>query len=117
MAFKYRADQVGSLLRPKELLEANRGGVAPDKLKELEDQEILRVLGRQKDLGFTIFTDGEFRRRGFMSDFHTSVSGLDMEGAIDRKWQSANPGASAAAPTSRPVAGIVVDKLRKTKRM
>ena len=67
MAFKYRADQVGSLLRPKELLEAIRGGVAEDKLKTLEDQQILRVLGQQKDLGFKIFSDGEFRRRGFMS--------------------------------------------------
>jgi len=118
MAFKYRADQVGSLLRPKELLEANRGGVAKDKLKELEDQQILRVLGRQKDLGFKIFSDGEFRRRGFMSDFHDSVSGLDMEGAIDRNWQSTGGGTAAAAtPTSRPVAGIVVDKIRQTKRM
>jgi len=44
MAFKYRADQVGSLLRPKELLEANRGGVAKDKLKELEDQMHAGVL-------------------------------------------------------------------------
>src|SRR6185436_16854940 len=118
MAFKYRADQVGSLLRPKELLEAIRGGAAPEKLKTLEDQQILRVLGRQKDLGFKIFSDGEFRRRGFMSDFHDSVSGLDMEGAIDRNWQSTGGGTAAAAtPTSRPVAGIVVDKIRQTKRM
>ena len=121
MAFKYRADQVGSLLRPKDLIEANRTGVAPDKLKALEDQHILRVLARQKDLGFKIFTDGEFRRRGFMSDFHESVSGLDMEGAIDRNWQSTGAGvggtAAVATPTSRPVAGIVVDKIRQTKRM
>jgi len=116
MAFKYRADQVGSLLRPKELLEANRSGVPGDKLRELEDQQILRVLGRQKDLGFKIFSDGEFRRRGFMSDFHESVSGLDMQVAIDRNWQNAGGGASTT-PTSRPVAGVVVDKIRQTKRM
>jgi methionine synthase II (cobalamin-independent) len=116
MAYKYRADQVGSLLRPKELLEANRSGVAAEKLRELEDQQILRVLGKQNDLGFQIFTDGEFRRRGFMSDFHESVSGLDMGGSIDRKWQNAGPGAPTT-PTSRPVAGVVVDKIRQTKRM
>src|SRR5665213_3394333 len=103
MAFKYRADQVGSLLRPKELVEANRSGVAAEKLRELEDQQILRVLGRQKDLGFKIFSDGEFRRRGFMSDFHDSVSGLDMKGVIDRSWQNAGAGAPTT-PTSRPVA-------------
>jgi 5-methyltetrahydropteroyltriglutamate--homocysteine methyltransferase len=116
MAFMYRADQVGSLLRPKELLEANRSGVPGDKRRELEDQQILRVLGRQKDLGFKIFSDGEFRRRGFMSDFHESVSGLDMQVAIDRNWQNAGGGASTT-PTSRPVAGVVVDKIRQTKRM
>src|ERR1700724_2573315 len=117
MAFKYRADQVGSLLRPKELLEANRSGVSAEKLKALEDQQILRVLGRQKDLGFKIFSDGEFRRRGFMSDFHESVSGLDMEGAIDRSWQSTGGGAAVATPTSRPVAGIVIERIRQIKRL
>jgi 5-methyltetrahydropteroyltriglutamate--homocysteine methyltransferase len=117
MAFKYRADQVGSLLRPKELLEALRSGAAADQLRDLEDRQILRVLGRQKDLGFKIFTDGEFRRRGFMSDFHESVSGLDMESAIDRNWQSTGVASAVATPTSRPVAGIVVDKIRQTKRM
>src|ERR1044071_3387261 len=117
MAFKYRADQVGSLLRPKELLEANRSGVTSEKLKELQDREILRILGRQKDLGFKIFSDGEFRRRGFMSDCHESVAGLGMEGAIDRNWQSSGGGTAVATPTSRPVAGVVVDKIRQTKRM
>ena len=116
MASKYRADQVGSLLRPKELLEAIRSGVAAEKLKKLEDQEIARVLGRQKDLGFKIFSDGEFRRRGFMSDFHESVSGLDMQAAIDRSWQNAGAGAPTT-PISRPVAGVVVEKIRQTKRM
>jgi 5-methyltetrahydropteroyltriglutamate--homocysteine methyltransferase len=116
MPFKYRADQVGSLLRPKDLLEAHRSGADAGKLKDLEDQHILRALERQKKLGFKIFTDGEFRRRGFMSDFHESVSGLDMQGAIDRNWQNAGPGAPAT-PTSRPVAGIVVDKIRQTKRL
>ena len=116
MAFKYRADQVGSLLRPQELLEANRSGAPAETLRELEDQQILRVLGRQKDLGFKIFSDGEFRRRGFMSDFHESVSGLDMQNAIDRNWQAAGADAPTT-PTSRPVAGVVVDKIRQTKRM
>jgi 5-methyltetrahydropteroyltriglutamate--homocysteine methyltransferase len=90
-----------------------------EKLRDLQDREISRVLGRQKDLGFKIFSDGEFRRRGFMSDFHESVSGLDMENAIDRNWQNSGAGGSGAAatPTSRPVAGVVVDKIRQTKRM
>jgi 5-methyltetrahydropteroyltriglutamate--homocysteine methyltransferase len=117
MSSKYRADQVGSLLRPKQLLDLKRDPkAAPGSLQEMEDREILRMLARQKELGFQIFTDGELRRNGFMSDFHDSVEGLDMQGAIDRNWQAATPGAPAT-PTSRPVAGIVVEKLRKKKRL
>src|SRR5215470_12979450 len=88
MAFKYRADQVGSLLRPKHLLEARTNtNITPEQLREVEDKEILRILGRQKDLGLKIFSDGELRRRGFMSDFNESVSGLDEDGTIYREWQ------------------------------
>ena len=71
MVSTYRADQVGSLLRPKELLKAIRSEVPADQLKELEDRQILRVLGRQKDLGFKIFSDGEFRRRSWFQGYQT----------------------------------------------
>ncbi len=65
MRFKYRADHVGSLLRPAELVEARKNpSTAPEQLKELEDRHILRVLQRQKDLGLRAFTDGEDFRRG-----------------------------------------------------
>jgi 5-methyltetrahydropteroyltriglutamate--homocysteine methyltransferase len=81
-------------------------------LKDLEDRHILRVLDRQKELGFRIFTDGELRRRGFMSDFHESVEGLDNTGEIMRAWQGAQGGSSKARLT-----GIVVDRLRQKKRL
>src|ERR1051326_6887666 len=77
---KYRADHVGSLLRPKELQDAYKDpGVTPEHRTELANTHILRVLARQRDIGLKIFTDGEFRRRGFMSGFHESVEGLDMD--------------------------------------
>ena len=77
----YRADHLGSFLRPADLLEA-RGDAAlsPERLREIEDRNILRVLARQQELGLEIFTDGELRRRQFMSDFHESVAGLDQDG-------------------------------------
>ena len=55
MPVKYRADQVGSLLRPPELLAARANGTDPARLRALEDQHILRVLVKQKELGFEIF--------------------------------------------------------------
>ncbi len=113
MPFKYRADQVGSLLRPQELLDA-RTNATPQQLKDLEDKHILRILGRQKDLGLKIFSDGEFRRRGFMSDFNESVEGLDNEGVIPRSWQGRG---EAGSPGMNRLPGVVFEKIKQTKRM
>jgi len=115
MTSLYRADHVGSLLRPTELLDAvNDPSNSPEKIRQLEDKHILRILQRQKDLGFRIFTDGEFRRGGFMSDFYESVTGLDMEGEIARAWKGAS--ASGGQPSGR-LYGIVVNKIHQTKRL
>lgn len=116
MAFKYRADHVGSLLRPREVLDA-RGNpaVSPAQLKEIEDRHILRILERQRDLGFKIFTDGELRRRGFMSDFYESVEGLDRGDDIARTWKATAAGAGAT--NTGVLAGIVTSKIHQRKRL
>jgi 5-methyltetrahydropteroyltriglutamate--homocysteine methyltransferase len=116
MAFKYRADHVGSLLRPRELLDARHNpSVTPEQLKDIEDRHILRVLKRQQDLGLKIFTDGELRRRGFMSDFHESVEGLDDGGEVARRWK----GEASAVKDDRftRLTGIVIDKVKQKKRL
>ena len=110
MPAPYRADHVGSFLRPADLLEA-RNNASPEKLRQLEDQHILRVLAQQKELGFEIVTDGELRRRNFMSDFTDAVEGFDMGGAIGRTWK----GGAAGTATAISVAGIVVGKLRQVR--
>jgi 5-methyltetrahydropteroyltriglutamate--homocysteine methyltransferase len=122
--FPYRADHVGSLLRPAELVDARKNpATTPAQLTELEDRHIQRVLQRQKDLGFRIFTDGEFRRLGFMSDFNDSVEGLDNAEAIARDWKIEGAGASAGASVSvvtrinNRLPGIVVRKIRQKKRL
>ena len=118
MRFKYRADHVGSFLRPSELLDARKNpAIAPEQLKELEDRHIQNVLQRQKDLGFRIFTDGEFRRGGFMSDFSDSVVGLDNAEAIARDWKIEGSGASALAGLKNRLPGVVVGKIRQKKRL
>src|ERR1700691_2029524 len=118
MPFKYRADHVGSFLRPSELLEARKNtAIAPERLKELEDRHIQSVLQRQKDLGFRIFTDGEFRRGGFMSDFNDSVDGLDNAEDIARDWKIEGSGTSALAGVKDRLPGVVVAKIRQKKRL
>ena len=111
MPAPYRADHVGSFLRPAELLEARRNGKDPNRLRELEDRHIARVLARQKELGFEIFTDGELRRRNFMSDFTDAVEGFDLGDSLERTWEAAE---AKSAATLR-VAGIVTAKLRQVR--
>jgi 5-methyltetrahydropteroyltriglutamate--homocysteine methyltransferase len=113
MATKYRADHVGSLLRPSELLQARSGErIDHERLRALEDKHIQRVLQRQRDLGFKIFTDGELRRVNFMSDFNEAVEGIDDSDNLLRTWQASAHGASTQV--SR-VPGIVVGKVKQTK--
>jgi 5-methyltetrahydropteroyltriglutamate--homocysteine methyltransferase len=114
MTAPYRADQVGSFLRPPEILEAHKNpGTPPERLRQLEDAAILAVLAKQKELGFQIFTDGELRRTNFMSDFWDAVSGLDHGDAVARMWQA---GGAGSAHASR-VTGIVTHKLRQHRRL
>jgi 5-methyltetrahydropteroyltriglutamate--homocysteine methyltransferase len=111
MAAQYRADHVGSFLRPPELLEARKNATAdPEHLRNLEDRHIQRVLAKQKELGFELATDGELRRRNFMSDFTDAVEGFDMGEAVARNWEA---GEMKAVPVSS-VTGIVAKKLRQT---
>jgi len=111
MVARFRADQVGSFLRPPEILAAREEPHDPDRLRALEDRHILRVLARQKELGFEVFTDGELRRRNFMSDFTDAVEGFDMGASLARTWQA---GQSKAALG---VAGIVTARLRAVRRL
>ena len=113
MGARYRADHVGSLLRPPELLEARRAASPdPERLQAIEDRHILRVLAKQQELGLDVFTDGELRRRNFMSDFTDAVEGFDLGDAVARLWE----GDAAGAATSR-VTGVVTARLRRLRRL
>src|SRR2546428_5073423 len=111
MSPAYRADHVGSFLRPAELLKARHEGADPQRLRAMEDRHIQRVLAKQKELGFEIFTDGELRRRNFMSDFIDAVEGFDTDDAVARSWK----GSAGVAVSS--VTGVVTGRLRQRGRM
>jgi 5-methyltetrahydropteroyltriglutamate--homocysteine methyltransferase len=112
MSTQIRADHVGSFLRPAELLEARRSSTTDrERLRALEDTHIRRVLAKQKELGFEVFTDGELRRRNFMSDFTDAVEGFDMGEGIARTWQA---GQEKHLPVSN-VTGIVTKRLRQVR--
>jgi 5-methyltetrahydropteroyltriglutamate--homocysteine methyltransferase len=112
----FRADHVGSLLRPHALLDARRNASRPPNLRELEDVAILEALEQQRSAGLEIFTDGEFRRAGFMSDFYESVEGLDRGGEVQRTWTGASSaiGGTSGVATGGAV-GVAIEKIRQTK--
>jgi 5-methyltetrahydropteroyltriglutamate--homocysteine methyltransferase len=77
----FRADHVGSLLRPDYLLEARAqhasGGLDADGLREVEDRAITEVVALQRDAGLQTATDGEFRRTSWHMDFIYQLEGVD----------------------------------------
>ena len=78
--FPFRADHVGSLLRPAQLARAReahaQGQIQATSLHEIEDSVIVDAVRRQEDVGMPVVTDGEFRRAYWHLDFLTSFSGV-----------------------------------------
>ena len=93
MAENYRAENLGSLLRPTGLKEARQGfqegRLSEEALRRIEDDAILNALERQKSIGLDIFTAGEFRRAGFQNDQEEAVDGFVETGqpAVTRIWK------------------------------
>jgi 5-methyltetrahydropteroyltriglutamate--homocysteine methyltransferase len=89
-----RADNVGSLLRPAELLEARaalrEGRITRQQARAVEDQAILTALDLQKSAGVDIFTDGEYRRDIFTADITQAVDGLvPGKTTVSFQWRGA----------------------------
>lgn len=101
----FRADHVGSFLRPKELIEARdrfaRGQIDAGALREAEDVAIRDIVAFQEDLGLEGITDGEFRRTFFHVDFLTQLSGVIEEGGAEVKFRRADGDINYAPPVMK----------------
>ena len=79
----YRADHVGSFLRPKYLLDAHRqaqqGQITGAQLREIQDKAIAQVVRMQEDVGLQSITDGELRRDYFHLDFLSQLDGVQTQ--------------------------------------
>ena len=84
----FRADHVGSLLRPAALKQARekraKGEIGAAELKAVEDREIERVIKRQEEVGLQSITDGEFRRSWWHLDFLWGLDGVEKYVALDQ---------------------------------
>jgi 5-methyltetrahydropteroyltriglutamate--homocysteine methyltransferase len=78
----FRADHVGSLLRPAALKQARaqreRGEITAEALRTTEDSEIEKAIKRQQEVGLKLATDGEFRRSWWQFDFLKDLDGVEL---------------------------------------
>jgi 5-methyltetrahydropteroyltriglutamate--homocysteine methyltransferase len=114
MSRAYRAEQVGSLLRPPELLDARvaraEGRITADALREAEDRAIDEAIQRQRDIGLDVLSDGELRRASWLTDLADAVDGF-TDSHLLLEWKG--PGGATEATTAK-VAGA---PLRKTRHL
>ena len=98
----FRADHVGSFLRPPELLEARekhkQGALARERLREAEDRAIRGIVKFQEDLGLEGITDGEFRRTFFHVDFLEQLQGVEVRQGTLGKFHGAKGDVDFAPP-------------------
>ena len=111
----FRADHVGSLLRPPALLEARRhredGTLGAEDLRAVEDEAIAAAVKGQQDAGIDVVTDGEFRRRDFRTGFVEAVDGLEMR-SWDMPWHSRD-----GVTKLRSYTWVVTGRLRQRDRL
>jgi 5-methyltetrahydropteroyltriglutamate--homocysteine methyltransferase len=98
----FRADHVGSFLRPRQLLDARerfqRGEIGKMALRAVEDAAITEVIRMQEDLGLQGITDGEFRRTYFHIDFLEQLEGVEARGGLTAHFHSAKGEVDFAPP-------------------
>jgi 5-methyltetrahydropteroyltriglutamate--homocysteine methyltransferase len=110
----FRADHVGSFLRPKGLLDARdrlkQGALSKAELRAVEDGAIRDVVKFQEDLGLRGVTDGEFRRTYFHIDFLEQLDGVETRGGIAASFHG-----KAGAVNFAPPVMHVIGKLRHAR--
>lgn len=124
MEVTYRADHIGSLLRPQRVLEAaaarTEQRISADELRAVEDEAILEAIKLQQDVGLEIFSDGEFRRTWFAGAWMNAIEGFvdphrpPAPGALG--WHGSDP--SLATAVLAPIgSGLVIgEPVRQVNR-
>src|ERR1700732_1077188 len=96
VASPFRAEHIGSLVRPPGLLELGRNaraGKAPtDELVQAEDQAIADAVKLQERVGLKLATDGEFRRRSYHSYFYSQLGDISIDRIGDEDAKAAQAG-------------------------
>jgi 5-methyltetrahydropteroyltriglutamate--homocysteine methyltransferase len=106
----FRAEHIGSLLRPKRLLEQRdrfaRGEVGRDALAAAEDAAIKEALALQERVGLKLVTDGEFRRRSYHSFFYRQLGDLSIDTMAGEQAKGGTETGTTGQRGSQPIALI-----------
>ena len=117
----FRYDYVGSFLRPEKLKEARKaleeGKITAEELKAVEDEAIRDLVKKQKEAGYYVITDGEFRRSTWHLDFmwrgtpipktkRRNCSASSQEPFL-KKWSALSPSTDNPAPPTSPSLSVV----------
>ena len=112
MPRRIRAEQVGSLLRPQELLAARadyaKGKITLADLRAKEDAAIRHAVARQRQIGLDVFADGEMRRGSWLTGMAAAVDGFEADSVL-LEWHG--PGGGQEKTTAR-IVGSPLQKRR-----
>jgi methionine synthase II (cobalamin-independent) len=111
----FRADHVGSLLRPAELRQARddhaAGKITAAALRAVEDEAITGAVALQRDVGLRSVTDGEFRRASWHMDFIYQIGGIgQVPGNLVSQFRNASGTIEFTPPAIRVNRRITMDK-------
>ncbi|HEX9465373.1 MAG TPA: 5-methyltetrahydropteroyltriglutamate--homocysteine S-methyltransferase [Alphaproteobacteria bacterium] len=88
----FKADVVGSLLRPQTIHEARarreKGEISAAELRDIEAREVEQAVAMQKAAGLKVCTDGEFHRRHWFLDFLEKIEGVEVHGGLPAKFHN-----------------------------
>src|SRR5499433_2394037 len=112
MTLRYRAEQVGSLLRPPQLLQYRaqygESRLTLEELRSREDEAIEAALQKQQQIGIDILTDGEMRRGSWLTDMADAVEGFVAQ-RVELDWKGPGGGREASSALA---AGARLKKVR-----
>ncbi|MDT2024477.1 5-methyltetrahydropteroyltriglutamate--homocysteine S-methyltransferase [Methylocella sp. CPCC 101449] len=112
----FKADVVGSLLRPAKIHEARSklaaGSATRDDVWKIETDSVDEAVGLQKDVGLKVCTDGEYHRRHWFVDFVEKIDGVGFAGGLPTRFQT-----EAGFIEFSPPKVITTGKLRRTRSL
>jgi 5-methyltetrahydropteroyltriglutamate--homocysteine methyltransferase len=125
----YRADHVGSFLRPPDLLDARtahaEGRIGDAELRATEDRAILTILELQREVGLDVYSDGEYRRGMWITGLPAAVDGFGPGAMLNiQNWRGralpyvpGQTGTRHAATAGRNPAAVISGKLTAKRRI